>query len=285
MSASTAEIAAFGPAVHTAPGIALIVSPYERPDALEAVLRSLEDQTYRRFEVIVADDGSGSATRELVARRAEEGELSVRHLWHEDRGYRLAAIRNRAAAATEREYLVFLDGDCVVRPNFLRRHARLAERGHFVHGSRVRLGRDLSRVALAHDLRLGRWRTSRWLRERLRGRTNRFAPLLRLPLGPLRRVSPRAWRGVKGCNLAMWRSDLLAVNGFDEGFEGWGFEDNDLVLRLIRHGVRRKEGRFAVPVLHLWHEPRPPDPASRARFDERLRGDDVRAERGLDRYL
>ncbi|WP_423926049.1 glycosyltransferase family 2 protein [Candidatus Palauibacter sp.] len=254
-----------------APDIAVIVSTYERPDALDAVLRSLDDQTYRRFEVIVADDGSSLDTRALVARRTEELGFPLRHVWQEDRGYHLAAIRNRAAAETGREYFVFLDGDCVVRPDFLRRHARLAEPGRFVHGSRVRLDRELSRTALERGLPIQRWSATRWLRERLRGRVDRFTPLLRVPLGPLRRVSPRAWRGVKGCNLAVWRTDFLAVHGFDEGYEGWGFEDNDLVVRLIRNGVRRKEGRYAVPVLHLWHEERPPAPASRERFERRLR--------------
>ena len=260
-----------------APDIAVIVSTYERPDALDAVLRSLDEQTYRRFEVIVADDGSGPDTAALIARRAEAVGFPLRHVWQADRGYRLAAIRNRAAAATEREYLVFLDGDCLVRRDYLHRQARLAERDHFVHGSRVRLGPELTRTTLADGLAPQRWGGARWLAERLRGRVDRLGPLLRAPLGPLRHTSPREWRGVKGCNLAVWRSDLAAVDGFDEGFEGWGFEDNDLVVRLIRRGVRRKEGRYAVPVLHLWHEARPPASASRERFERKLRsayGDD-----------
>ena len=266
-------------------GIAVIVSTYDRPDALDAVLRSLAEQTYRRFEIVVADDGSGPETRELVASRAEEIGPRVRHVRQEDRGYRLAAIRNRAAAATEQPYLIFLDGDCLVRPDYVERHARLAEPGHLVHGSRVRLEPGLSRVAIERGPAIGRWSAARWLGEWLRGRVDRFAPLLRVPLGPLRRVSPRQWRGVKGCNLALWRSDFLAVNGFDEGFRGWGFEDNDLVVRLIRNGVRRKEGRCAVPVLHLWHPSRLPNPDSRERFERRLRSDAVRAESGIDRYL
>ena len=267
------------------PRIAVIVSTYERPDALDAVLRSLAEQTYRRFEIVVADDGSGPDTRELVARHAEKSDLDFRHVRQEDRGYRLAAIRNRAAAATEQPYVVFLDGDCLVRPDYLERHARLAEPRHFVHGSRVRLDPRLSRSAIAREqAAIEGWSAARWLGEWLRGRVDRFMPLLRLPLGPLRHMSPRRWQGVKGCNLALWRSDFLAVNGFDEGFEGWGFEDNDLVVRLLRHGVRRKEGRYAVPVLHLWHTSRPPDPASRERFERRLRSDTVRAERGIDGY-
>lgn len=267
------------------PRIAVIVSTYDRPDALDAVLRSLTAQTYRRFEIVVADDGSGPDTRELVQRHAEEFRFDVRHIWQEDRGYRLAAVRNRAAAATERPYLIFLDGDCLVRPDYVERHARLAEPGHFVHGSRVRLDPGLSRTAIEQGPGIGRWNAARWLGEWFRGRVDRFTPLLRVPLGPLRRLSPRRWRGVKGCNLALWRADLLAVNGFDEGFRGWGFEDNDLAVRLVRHGVRRKQGRYAVPVLHLWHPSRRPDPDSRERFERRLRSDAVRAERGVDRYM
>ncbi|WP_419861326.1 glycosyltransferase family 2 protein [Candidatus Palauibacter sp.] len=267
------------------PGIAVIVSTYDRPDALSAVLRSLAAQTYRRFEIVVADDGSGPETRVLVERHAEESSLELRHIRQEDRGYRLAAVRNRAAASTEQPYLIFLDGDCIVRPDYVDRHARLAEPGHFVHGSRVRLDPGLSRIAIERGLGIGRWSGARWLGEWFRGRVDRFTPLLRVPLGPMRRLSPRRWRGAKGCNLALWRSDVLAVNGFDEGFQGWGFEDNDLVVRLIRNGVRRKEGRYAVPVLHLWHPSRGPDPDSRERFERRLRSDAVRAERGVDRYM
>ena len=266
------------------PAVAVIVSTCDRPDALDAVLRSLAAQTYRRFEIVVADDGSGPDTLKLAARHADESSLDLRHVRQEDRGFRLAAIRNRAAAATEQPYLIFLDGDCLVRPDYVEMHARLAEPGHFVHGSRVRLDPGLSRTAIDGS-GIGRWGAGRWLGEWLRGRVDRVAPLLRLPLGPLRRMSPRRWRGVKGCNLAVWRSDFLAVNGFDEAFQGWGFEDNDLVVRLIRHRVRRKEGRYAVPVLHLWHERRPPDPASRRRFERRLRSGAVRARRGIDRYM
>ena len=267
------------------PGIAVIVSTYDRPDALDAALRCLAEQTYRRFEIVVADDGSGPETRELVRRHAEKLGRDLRHVRQEDRGYRLAAIRNRAAATTEQPYLIFLDGDCLVRPDYVARHARFAEPGHFVHGSRVRLDPGLSRCATGREaVAVECWGAARWLGEWLRGRVDRFTPLLHLPLGPLRRLSPRRWHGVKGCNLALWRSDFLAVNGFDEGFQGWGFEDSDLVIRLIRNGVRRKEGRYAVPVLHLWHEPRSPDPASRDRLERHLRSDTVRTERGIDGY-
>ncbi len=275
-----------GDRVDDAPlAVGVVVSTYNRPDALRAVLDGLAAQDYPRFEILVADDGSGPPTRQVVERFAERSPVTVRHVWQPDEGYRLAAIRNRAVAATAAEYVVQTDGDCVVRPDFVRRHARLAERGFFVRGSRIRLGRSLSEAVLAHEIPIHRWGALRWLRHRARGDLDRFAPLLRLPLGPLRKASPRAWDGAKACNLATWRDDYLAINGFDEAYEGWGSEDNDFVLRLIRHGVYRKDGRFSVPVLHLWHAQRSRVEENRARFEARLRSDLVRAERGVSQYL
>lgn len=265
--------------------IAVIVSTHDRPDALEAVLASLEDQTYQRFTVVVADDGSASETREMVEGVVARDPFPVRHVWQEDRGYRLAAIRNRAVAAVESDYLVFIDGDCLVRPDFLSGHERLAAAGRFVHGSRIRLGPEVTDAALRDRVAVHSWSTLRWLGQWGRGRVDRAAPLFRLPLGPLREITPRKWEGVKGCNLAVWRDDYLDINGFDEAYEGWGLEDNDLIVRLIRNGVVRKEGRYAVPVLHLWHEERPLEEPNRRRFDDVLRSDAVRAERGVDQYL
>ena len=235
------------------PRIGVIVSTYERPSALAAVLASLSEQTYRRFEVVVADDGSGPSTRQLVEQFAGAGRLSLRHVWQEDRGWRLSAVRNLAIAALETDYLIFIDGDCVVRSNFVTRHAHLAERGWFVRGNRVLLGPDLTEQALVADPGIHRWNRIRWLGQRLRGRMDRFTPLFSFPLGGLRKLSPGTLTGVAGYNLAVWRDDAIAINGFDESYEGWGSEDVDFAMRLSLHGVRRKDGRLAVPVLHLWH--------------------------------
>jgi len=110
-----------------------------------------------------------------------------------------------------------------------------------------------------------------------------LAALLRLPLGPLRRLRPRQWRGARSCNLAVWRSDLERIDGFDACFTGWGREDSDLLIRLLRCGLRRKDGRFATGVIHLWHPPldRAQLPANDARLDTVLQSDRTRAQRGL----
>lgn len=266
------------------PSIAVIVSTYERPDALAAVLRALADQDDRDFDVIVADDGSGDETRSIVDRFHSEL-ASLQHVWQEDEGFRLSASRNRAIAAARAEVLVFIDGDCLVRPDYVRRLRALICPGAFLRGSRVRISERLTRTVLEAELPAQRWPLVAWIGHRFRGGVDRVHPLLRLPLGPLRGGRPRRLDGAHGCNLAVWRDDLIAVNGFDESFEGWGEEDRDLVARLVRSGVRRIDGRYAIPVLHLWHPTRAPDEGNRRRLEDRRTSSITRAEVGLEQHL
>ena len=235
------------------PSISVILSTYNRPDALEMVLLSLENQAFRDFEVIVADDGSTEDTREMIERFQSQSTFPIKQVWHEDRGFRAAEIRNKAVAASSGDYLVFLDGDCMVFPDFLAEHARLNESSRFTTGNRILLSQGFTQEVLRHKLPLHRWTISQWLAARLQGKTNRLLPLLRLPLGFLRKLKPKKWHGVKTCNLGMWRQDFFDVNGFDESYQGWGYEDSDLVIRVMNKGVFRLEGRFAIPVMHLWH--------------------------------
>jgi glycosyltransferase involved in cell wall biosynthesis len=263
--------------------ISLIVSTYNRPDALGAVLRSLARQTDRNFEIVVADDGSGPQTREVVESWTPKVGVPLRHVWQEDRGFRLAEIRNRAIAASAGGYLIFLDGDCIARPDFVAAHRRLAEPGHFVAGNRVLVLQDLTEEILANSFEPESWPLSSWAVLRWRRETNRLLPLLSLPLGPLRKRKASRWQGVRGGNFAFFRADLDKVDGFETSFVGWGLEDSDIVIRMIRAGVKRKDGRFATGVLHLWHPEadRSQLAAHRARLDELLKSNRVHALRGL----
>lgn len=263
--------------------VSVIVATYNRPEALDAVLRSLARQSDGHFEVLVADDGSGPQTAAVV--KQWQGRIGRRliHVWHPDDGFRLAEIRNRAIVAAAGEYCVFLDGDCLTRRGFVAAHRALAERGWFVTGNRVLLSRELTQRVLSKNLEAERWTAAQWLAARSSRGINRLAPLVSLPLGRLRKIQPRAWRGARGANIGMWRSDLMKVDGFDSGFAGWGREDSDLFVRLIRAGVCRKDGRYATGVLHLWH----PE-ADRARLSENeqrlgeiLASDRVVARKGL----
>lgn len=263
--------------------ISVIVATYNRPDALDAVLRALAHQSDANFEVLVADDGSRPETAAVA--EVWKGHLGRRvvHVWHPDDGFRLAEIRNRAILQAAGDYCVFLDGDCLARPGFVAAHRALAEPGWFVTGNRVLLSRDLSQRVLQERLTAELWNNSRWLRQRLGGQINRLPPLFSLPLGPLRKLYARGWRQARGANMGMWRSDLVAVDGFDSTFCGWGREDSDLFVRLIRAGVRRKDGRWATGVLHLWHPEadRSQLPANDRRLDEIVIGTRTLAAKGL----
>ena len=262
--------------------LSVIVATYNRPDALDAVLRSLAAQSDTNFEVLVADDGSRPDTAAVV----ESWNSRLRrlaHVWQPDDGFRLAEIRNRAIVAATGEYCIFLDGDCLARPGFVAAHRALAQRGCFVTGNRVLLSRDLSERILRERLTAERWSTPKWVGQWAGGKINRLLPLFWLPLGPLRHAYARQWRGARGANFAVWRSDLVVIDGFDADFTGWGREDSDLFVRLIRSGVRRKDGRWATGVLHLWHREADRERLSEndRRLDEILAGDRIRATKGL----
>jgi glycosyltransferase involved in cell wall biosynthesis len=263
--------------------ISVIVTTYNREDALEAVLSALSRQSDRGFEVVVADDGSRPTTAAVVERWRPRLGVPLDHVWQMNCGFRAAEIRNRAILMCHGDYCVFLDGDCIAPADFVATHRRLAERGWFVTGNRVLLSPTLTAAVLSDDLRPETWSAPDWIRQRLRGGVNRLAAVLRLPLGRLRKLRSAQWRGARSCNLAVWRSDLEQVDGFDACFSGWGREDSDLLIRLLRCGLRRKDGRFATGVIHLWHPQ--VDRARLAANDERLaavlQSDRVRAQRGL----
>jgi len=266
--------------------ICVIVTTYNRPDALRAVLDGYLAQSERDFELIVADDGSTRETKAVAEEWAARAPFELRHVWQPDEGFRAAAIRNRAMAQTRAEYILFTDGDCVPSQTFVAQHRRLAEPGCFLAGNRILLSEAFTRRALQQSLSVHRFTWADWLRARAGGEVNRTIPLIRLPDGAWRKRHARQWEGVKTCNLSAWRTDLVAVNGLDEVYSGWGLEDSDLVIRLIHAGVRNKSARFAAPVFHLWHREndRSRLPENRRRLDELLHSTRTRAQRGLDQY-
>jgi glycosyltransferase involved in cell wall biosynthesis len=267
--------------------IAVIITTYNRPDALAAVLESFLAQRDRDFEIVVADDGSGPETAAVVAESRERADLAIGHVWQEDRGFRAGGVRNRALALTKADYVIFTDGDCFPLPGFVAGHRRLAERGWFVAGNRILMGERLSKRILHEHLPAHAWRTGRWLHAFRNGDINRFLPVLPLPVpGWLRKLPAWRWQGVMTCNLSAWREDLLALNGFDEEYDGWGLEDSDLTIRLLHSGIRRKSARFATPVVHLWHpeNDRASLEVNRRRLDALLRSRRIRAASGVDRY-
>ena len=233
--------------------ISVIVTTYNWPAALELCLDSLFAQLDTAFEIIIADDGSTPVNQVLTQSYCAKSPVPIRYVHHDDLGFRAGTIRNKAVADSQGEYLLFIDGDCICRADFIARHRQLAERGYFVPGNRVLLSESFTRDVIEKHIALHQKPLSYFISLRLQEKINRISALVRLPLGFLRKLQPKKWQKAMTCNLALWKNDFLCVNGFDELFEGWGFEDSDLVIRLIHAGITRKEGRFAVPVLHLWH--------------------------------
>jgi glycosyltransferase involved in cell wall biosynthesis len=256
----------------------LILSTYNQPLPLARALTGLQAQTHWPSEILVADDGSGQPTRELVARWQQTARCPVRHIWHPDEGFRKTVILNKAVCAATGEYLICLDGDCVPHPHFVADHLQLAERGFWVQGRRC-----FVKEHFVSQFSPGRTAVWRWL---LAGRISGLAKAIRLPFPIVSRNTKQ--RGIIGCNMAFWREDILAVNGFDEDYIGWGIgEDSDLGTRLYHLGRPRKFVYGRAIVYHLNHPmlPRAHVPASRERLEETIRSGKVQCERGLRQYL
>ncbi|MEA3156303.1 MAG: hypothetical protein QOK44_3892 [Betaproteobacteria bacterium] len=265
---------------------AVIVTTYNRPDALHTVLAGYREQTVSDFELLIADDGSRDETRALVADYSKRSRFPVHHVWQEDRGFRAGAARNRALAQTGADYVVFSDGDCVPPVFFVEQHRELAEDGHFLSGNRILLSKEYTARLLQTRAAIHRLSTPQWLIAWLRRDVNRALPLLRLPNASFRKRQMLQWEGVKTCNFSAWRTDLVHVNGFDEQYSGWGLEDSDLVIRLLHAGVRHKSARFAAPVFHLWHQEndRTQLAENQHRLEAILASERVAAAVGLDQY-
>lgn len=249
-------------------------------------MRALAAQTVTGFRVLVSDDGSGPATAALLDKLHSHLPYDLQHVWQEDKGFRAGAVRNRALAQVDGGYVIFLDGDSVPRRDFIAKHCALAETGWFVAGNRVLLSHAYTGQLLSGAIRqtMPLWRCS--ILGFKAGQINRRLPLLSLPLGVMRKLQPKRWQGAKTCNLGVWHADAERINGFDEDYQGWGHEDADFVCRLIRSGVYRKEGRFAVPVLHLWHkeQDRSCEAANRERLQQVLEATHVVAQTGMAQY-
>lgn len=265
--------------------VSVLLTTFRNPRALAMALAGYANQKGAEFELVVADDGSGPDTRRLVEQwRGPRGESAL-HVWHADSGFRKTEILNKAILRASGDYLIFSDGDCVPRDDFVRTHARLARRGRFLSGGYIKLSEGLTDRITPADVLHGRVFTPSWLRaqgwrdgKRLPRLTG--SRLLAAILDSTTTTRP-TWNGH---NASGWRDDIEAVNGFDLDM-GYGGLDRALGERLGNLGVRGLQVRYRAVCLHLWH-PRPymeQEILERNRaIRERIRRDgEVRAPRGL----
>jgi glycosyltransferase involved in cell wall biosynthesis len=240
-------MAEFPVSPNAAHSLAIVVNTFNQPDYLARVLNAIARQTRPPQEIMLADDGSEEPTRTLFERWAAGQSCRCQHVWQERGGFRRARILNLAIARANSEYLVFLDGDTVPHPSFLADHCRLARPRTFVQGHRA-----LIQQKGASFFGLGEFASDRrraLLRWQLRGLKHAF----RWPRAGQRYRADL--RGIRGCNLGIWRSDLVKVNGYNEAFVGWGREDSELAVRLMNAGVQRLDVRGWALCYHLWHPP------------------------------
>ena len=258
--------------------VSLIISTYNWPRALFLCLDSVMRQTTMPTEILIADDGSGMSTRDVVTHFTAISPVPVRHIWHEDQGFRLAAIRNKAIAASRGEYIIQIDGDLILHRDFIRDHTAFARKGCFTAGSRGIIGKELTQKVLNGTVSAS---FTPWTKG-IRNKNN----ILRIPLAAsLYRILVPT-RFVKGCNMAFWREDLIKVNGYDESFTGWGGEDTELVVRLKNNGIRQQCMKFRGIVFHLYHgkQDREMRSLNKARCQQSIRERRTRCEIGITRY-
>lgn len=256
--------------------VSLIISTFNRSGALAKVLAGVARQTHSPAEIFIADDGSDDPTRDVIEKWKSHSRVQLTHIWQPHEGFRKTLILNKAIKAAHGDYTVFLDGDCVPHPRFIADHEVLAEKGFWVQGRR-----SFVKSEYVEEFDPAGTSVWRWL---LTGRMSGGFKAIRLPSPIIRRGTEQ--RGLIGCNMAIWREDLVAINGFDETYIGWGGEDSDIGSRLYHLGRPRKFVYGHAIVYHLNHPMLSRDSFGRNkdRLEETLRLKRIRCEQGLAQH-
>lgn len=228
--------------------LSLIITTYNRHLMLQRVLEGVQHQTTIPHEVIIADDGSGQDTADLIHAFQAKFPTHLIHVWQENKGFRAAAIRNKAIRISSGDYLVLLDGDCIPTKYFIEDHIKLAQPSFFVQGKRVLVEQKLSESFSFQDMNS----FISLLKHIITGQLSNGHHIIRLPAFPAF-ISKRL-TGIRSCNMGFFRKDIYAVNGFNEDFIGWGREDSELAVRFFKLGLKKKEHPFMAICFHLWHK-------------------------------
>lgn len=258
---------------------ALIISTYNWPDALKVVLESIGAQSVLPDQVFIADDGSGEVTKDLIREFTEKSSCRITHVWQEDSGFRKSAILNKAVAAARADYIIQIDGDCIMHPDFIKDHLEQKLGNTFLYGSRV----NIKPSFVEKVLKMETPNFSLFSKEIKNKSRNLRIPQLQNLYTPKSTFSKKT----RGCNLSYWRNDFIAVNGYDEAMEGWGREDSEFVLRLLNNGVEGKRLRYGGIVYHIYHPEKSRDFLSRNSEIQRrtIENKKVWCEDGIDKYL
>jgi glycosyltransferase involved in cell wall biosynthesis len=259
--------------------ISLLISTYNWQDALELVMKSAIMQTVLPEEIIIADDGSSDETKVLIEQFKQKTTIPVHHVWQEDLGFRKSKILNKAIAQAKGDYIIQIDGDCIMNKYFVQDHLRAARKGIYLYGSRVNILPDFV-VAIFGKKLIDFNFFSNEIKNKSRS--------LHIPiLSNFYKTHDNISKKFRGCNVSYWRDDFIAVNGYNEDFEGWGREDSDLVIRMGNNGIKAKRLRYAGIVFHIHHKVN-----SKEKFklndkmqNETISNKTIRITNGIDQYL
>jgi len=236
------------------PDVTVIISTYNQPEWLRKVLLGYQYQSVHIFEVIIADDGSDDETKKVIQHFSTISKFSIEHIWQEDQGFRKTVILNKAIQHARGDYLVFTDGDCIPRMDFVETHMRLRKDGWFLSGGYFKLPKTISELITADDIKSQRCFDVNWLKDQ--GLKSSFKLNKLTAVGAKERflnaVTPTkaTWDGM---NVSGWKKDVLLVNGFDERMQ-YGGEDREIGERLFNLGIKAKQIRYSAICLHLYHE-------------------------------
>tara|TARA_R110002072_G_scaffold125944_3_gene262546 strand:- start:81777 stop:82643 length:867 start_codon:yes stop_codon:yes gene_type:complete len=231
----------------------IIISTYNSTEWLEKVLYGYNNQKYRMFEIVIADDGSTQETKALLDRMQQEVFYPIVHVWHEDNGFQKSQILNKAIVACNTPYIIMSDGDCIPRKDFVEQHVKYREEGYFLSGGYFMLPMEISKKISKETIYNEQCFEVSWLKQnglKASFKNNKLSAG-NLKASILNAVTPTnaSWNGH---NASGWKEDIVAVNGFDERMQ-YGGQDRELGERLFNLGIKSKQIRYNAVVIHLDH--------------------------------
>jgi glycosyltransferase involved in cell wall biosynthesis len=261
------------------PNCTLVASTYNWPEALELLLLSVLNQSVLPNEVIIADDGSGEDTKNLIENFKKTFPVPLVHIWQEDLKNRKSRIMNKAIAAAKYDYIVEIDGDIILNKHFVEDHLAYAQKGHYLFGSRVNIQEKLL-PELFSEKNIDFNFFSKGIKKRSR--------TIRIPfLMNFAKSVDKCSKKLRGCNMSFWKEDFIKINGYNESIVGWGMEDSEMIQRLHNIGIKGKRLKYTGIVYHIYHKEQSRNnvPVNSEIENQTIKNKLTSVEKGVDQFL